>query len=290
MRKLMMPGLMLVALAGCGEDDSRTGAIEPVIRGLKTCLVEDVEETTVRHYPSVLQPASTTTLSFEVSGRLMQVNLAVGQSVGAGDVIAEIDPTSLELQVANAQAAVQQAESTARNAEEDFQRKSQLVERGVVTQADANQSRTDMETSQAQLVQARKQLETAEEDLGKSVLRAPFDGIVSSVDVESFTNVTAGSPVATIYADDSFESSFTVSFDIVNQLAVGMQAVIPPRRRSLDHPAGPCQRTRLPRRQRLGLPGRRLARRNQCAPESRHGRRDHAGNSRCRAVPATRCR
>ena len=226
MRKLMMPGLMLVALAGCGEDDNRTGAIEPVVRGLKTCLVEDVEETTVRHYPSVLQPASTTTLSFEVSGRLMQVNLAVGQSIGAGDVIAEIDPTSLELQVANARAAVQQAESTARNAEEDFQRKSQLVERGVVTQADANQSRTDMETSQAQLVQARKQLETAEEDLGKAVLRAPFDGIVSSVDVESFTNVTAGSPVATIYADDSFESSFTVSFDIVNQLAVGKQAVI----------------------------------------------------------------
>ncbi|MDA4845527.1 efflux RND transporter periplasmic adaptor subunit [Hoeflea poritis] len=226
MRKFLMPGLLLVALAGCGEDDSRTGAIEPVVRGLKTCLVEDVEETTVRHYPSVLQPSSTTTLSFEVTGRLMQVDLNVGQSVSAGDVIAEIDPTSLELQVDNAKAALQQAESTARNAEEDFKRKSQLVERGVITKAEADQSQTNMETSQAQVVQARKQLETAEENLGKSVLKAPFDGIVSSVDVESFTNVTAGSPVATIYADDRFESSFTVSFDIVNQIAVGKQAVI----------------------------------------------------------------
>ena len=226
MRRLLLPVLALALLSGCGEDANRTGDIEPVVRGLKTCLVEDVEDKTIRHYPSVLQPSSTTTLSFEVTGRLLQVNLDVGQSVDEGDVIAEIDPRSLQIQVDNAEAALRQAESTARNAEEDFSRKSQLVDQGVITKAEADQSRTNMETSQAQVVQAAKQLETAKENLDKSVLRAPFNGIVSSVDVQSFTNVSAGAPVATVYADDRFESSFTVSFDVVNRIAVGKNAIV----------------------------------------------------------------
>ncbi|MEM9106274.1 MAG: hypothetical protein AAGC96_11525, partial [Pseudomonadota bacterium] len=61
MQKYVVIGLALAVLSGCGEDETRTGSIEPVVRGVKTCTVEDVEETVVRRYPSVLQPSSTTT-------------------------------------------------------------------------------------------------------------------------------------------------------------------------------------------------------------------------------------
>lgn len=226
MRKLVILGLMVATLSGCGEDDSRTGEIEPVVRGLKSCLVDDIEQTTVRHYPSVLHPSSTTTLSFEVSGRLEEVKLDVGQRLNAGDVIATIDPKTLQIQVDNAQAALEQAQSTARNAKEDYDRKAKLVDRGVVTKSEADQSKTNMETSQAQVVQASKQLENATQDLDKAVLTAPYGGIVNSVDVESFTNVTAGTPIATIYADDQFESSFTVTFDVVSRVTVGREATV----------------------------------------------------------------
>ncbi len=226
MRLGFIVGLAMLALTGCGESDSRTGDIEPVVRGLKSCLVDDSEQTTVRRYPSVLQPASTTGLSFEISGRLTQVTLNVGQRVTEGEVIAEIDPTSLEFQVENAKASLRQAEVALRNAEEDYRRKTQLLSEGVVTKAQVDQSETSLESSRADEIQARKQLENAEEDLSKTVLRAPFDGIISRVDVDSFTNVTAGSAVATIYSDTDFESSFTVSFDVVNRIAVGKSATV----------------------------------------------------------------
>lgn len=226
MRIGILLGLAALVLAGCGEGDSRTGDVEPVVRGLKSCLVDDSAQTTIRRYPSVLQPASTTGLSFEISGRLKQVTLNVGQRVSEGEVLAEIDPTSLEFQVENARAAVRQAEVALRNAEEDYRRKTQLLSEGVVTQAQVDQSETALESSRAQDIQARKQLETAEEDLSKTVLRAPFHGIISRVDVDSFTNVTAGSAVATLYSDTDFESSFTVSFDVVTRIAVGKPAVV----------------------------------------------------------------
>lgn len=218
--------LISVLLAACSDSGSPPADAEPAVRGLKTVLIKESEETTARRYPSVLQPAEVTTLSFEVSGRLKAVDLDVGQRVEAGDVIAEIDTRSLQLQLESAQAALQQAESSARNAREDFERKEELFKKGVTTKAAVDQARTAMETSAAQVAQAKKQVETAEENLGKAVLTAPFAGIINTVQVESFANVAAGSPVVTIYQADTFEAAFSVSFEIVNQLAVGKKASI----------------------------------------------------------------
>ena len=60
MRLLIVLGIAALVLTGCGDNDSRTGEIESVVRGLKACLVDDSEQTTVRRYPSVLQPAPAT--------------------------------------------------------------------------------------------------------------------------------------------------------------------------------------------------------------------------------------
>lgn len=211
-------------LASCGEDDSRTGDIEPQARGLKTCEVAKSETNTVRRYPSVLQPSSITSLSFEISGKLQQVTLDVGQTVSEGEVLARIDPRSLQTQVDNASAALKSAEVTTQNAKDDYERKATLLEQGVSTKAQTDQALTTWKSNEAQEEQARKQLENAEQDLERAELKAPFDGIVGSVDMQSYTNVTAGTPVLTLYADDEFESAFTVSFDTVHQLTVGKPA------------------------------------------------------------------
>ena len=220
MRRNLMFCVLAVGLAACQEQNTVENA-EPPVRSLKTIVIEEVEETTIRRYPSVLQPASISTLSFEVSGRLQEVNLKVGERIKKGDLLAEIDTRSLEIQVESAEAALKEAQSLAKNAAEDAQRKEELLKKKVVTKAVADQSRTDAETSAARLVQAQRSLEDARENLGKSDLIAPFDGIINSVEVESFTNVSVGNPVATLYAADTFETNFSVSFDVVNRLAVG---------------------------------------------------------------------
>lgn len=218
--------LFVVVLAGCSDTGQTPENTEPPVRGLKTVLVEESEETTVRRYPSILQPSEVTTLSFEVSGRLREVSLDVGQRVSEGDIIAELDTSSLKLQLESAQAGLQQAESNARNAREDFERKDELLKKGVTTKAAVDQARTAMETTAAQVAQAQKQVETAERNLGKAALTAPFSGIINTVQVESFANVAAGAPVITLYAADTFEAAFSVSFDVVNRLAVGKKAAV----------------------------------------------------------------
>jgi len=224
LRLTFVLGLVL-SLGACdqSDDDAKT---EPVVRGLRTVVVKDVERSTTRKYPGVLQPASISTLSFQVSGQLTEVRLDVGQHVKKGQVLAKIDPKSLTLQVENAEAAVRQAESSAETAKADYERKLALQKKGVVSQAALDQAKNSAATAAAKLVQAKKQHETARDNLTKSELKAPYDGIVNTVEVKSFANVTPGAPVVTVYSASNFEASFSVSYDVINQLVVGKKATI----------------------------------------------------------------
>ncbi|MEO1067155.1 MAG: efflux RND transporter periplasmic adaptor subunit [Pseudomonadota bacterium] len=233
MRILLFLFLSLFVLSGCLDQTANSEQTEAPVRGLKTILIAETEETTERRYPSVLQPGSISTLSFEVAGRLQEVSLDVGQRIKKGDVLATLDPTSLEIQVETAQAALKEAQSLAKNAAEDAARKAELFEKQVVSKAVADESRTSAETSASRVVQAQRSLDTAQENLSKAALIAPFDGIINSVEVQSFANVATGGAVATIYAADAFESSFSVSFDVINRLAVGKKVRV----RLADNPS-----------------------------------------------------
>lgn len=212
---------LVLAVAGCREEEVTQ---DTVIRGLKTHLIEDVERNTTRRFPAVLEPAELSVLAFEVGGKLGEITLDVGQLLKAGDIVASLDPTSLELQVENAEAGLQQAQSAAKNAADTLVRTEELFERGSTTKVAVDDARTNAETSAATVVQAEKALETAQENLMKSELTAPFDAVVNSVDAQSFATVSAGAAIATVYAPEDFEVSFSVNFDTVNMLVVGTPA------------------------------------------------------------------
>lgn len=207
-------------LASCGEEESASDGQES-IRGLKTVLVQDQQQTTSRRFPSVLQPAEVTTLSFETAGKLGPVNLSVGQAFNQGDILAQMDRTALSLQLDASNATAEQARINAENAASTFERLNTLLERGVTTRAQVDDARANMQATAAQYAQTQKQAESAEENLSKTDLMAPYDGVINSVEVESFANVSLGAPVTTIYKTDSFEASFSVSYAVSQQLVVG---------------------------------------------------------------------
>ncbi|MEZ5872850.1 MAG: efflux RND transporter periplasmic adaptor subunit [Nitratireductor sp.] len=225
--------LPVLTLLGCQDQDNASGAQEPAVRGLKTVTIREQEETTTRRYPSVLQPADITTLSFETPGRIEQIDLKVGQRISSGEVVAKLDPRSLEIQVESSRAALSQAQAAVDNAVGDFERQEALFKEKVTTNAKLEQARANLDAARAQLDQSKKQLEGAEENLKKAILTAPFDGVVNSVEYEAFANVAAGSPVATIYSTDEFESSFSVSYDVNNRIAVGKKVQV----RLADNPS-----------------------------------------------------
>ncbi len=213
----------IIVLVGCKEEET---AAEKSVRGLKTYLVAKTESTSIRRFPAVLEASEIALLSFEVGGKLQGISLDVGQNVKAGDILATLDPISLQLQLDSARAALAQAQSSADNAQATFVRQTALLERGVTTRVAVDDARTNAETAEASLAQARKFFETSQQNLGKSELVAPFDGIVNAIEIESYATVGVGAPIVSVYPSDSFEIAFSVNFDTVNRLVVGKLATV----------------------------------------------------------------
>jgi RND family efflux transporter MFP subunit len=222
--RFVISAILIFGLQGCGE--KKQEATEQPVRGLRAYKVAATAESRIRRFPTVLQPADVSGLSFEIGGQLKAINLTVGQKVHLGDLLAEIDPRSLQTQVEQAGAGVQQAQAQLDNAEGDFQRKEELLKRGVATQAVFDQSRATMLSSRAQLDQARRQLELANHNLDRSKLLAPFSGTIARVEVKSFAQVTAGQPIATLYSDDRFETSFLAPSPTFQSLSVGQPVAV----------------------------------------------------------------
>src|SRR3989442_7602491 len=60
--------------------------------------------------PGAMTTAGDVRLAFKVPGKLAQVSVTVGQRVAAGQALAKLDTTDLEIALAQAQAAVQSAQ------------------------------------------------------------------------------------------------------------------------------------------------------------------------------------
>jgi RND family efflux transporter MFP subunit len=219
-----VPGLLtcliiLFGLQNCTRSNEQSE--EQPVRGLRAFKVSTAAESRVRRFPSVLQPADVSLLSFEISGQLKAISLEAGRKVQLGDLLAEIDPRSLQAQVEQANASVQQAEAQFNNAEADFQRKEELLKRGVTTQALYDQSKATLLTTRAQLDTARHQVDLANHNLDRSKLLAPFKGTIAGVEVKSFAQVATGQPIVTVYSDDRFEVSFLAPPGTFQSLKVG---------------------------------------------------------------------
>ena len=92
----------LLFLAACG--DVKEEAREEPVRGLKVFEVSATADNMVRRYPSVIQPADESRLSFEIAGQLTEMTLEVGQEVEAGQELLTLDPTTLRYEVQQAEA------------------------------------------------------------------------------------------------------------------------------------------------------------------------------------------
>ncbi len=125
--------LFLAQLVACGVEEKVD--TEPRIRGVKTGLIGEIENTITRRYPTKLHSTDISTLSFEVGGRLQERRLEVGQRVSAGQVLLSLDPTSLRLAVGKAEAALQQALATASDSVSDLQRQQSLYQQRIVSRA-----------------------------------------------------------------------------------------------------------------------------------------------------------
>lgn len=121
--------------------------------------------------PGTVQAIRTVAVNAQVSGAILALNVEEGDRVERGDVIARLDDRELSAQMRAAQASLEVSDAA-------YKRAQQLVDAGIITQAEFDVERTQYEAARAQA----DQLETR---IGYTVLRAPLGGVITSRDVQS---------------------------------------------------------------------------------------------------------
>ncbi|MPZ19403.1 MAG: efflux RND transporter periplasmic adaptor subunit [Luteitalea sp.] len=170
-------------------------------------VVETVEAT------GTVEPVDTVEVGSQVTGTLKTLAADFNDIVKRGQVIATLDPASLEAQLQQAEASVRRLEAEVesarvqvKDAEQKQARAEALARDQLLAASDLDSARITTEVSraalksvEAQLVQARASLEQSRVNLGHTIITAPVDGIVLSRDVEVGQTVTASLETPTLF-------------------------------------------------------------------------------------------
>ncbi|MCP3415256.1 efflux RND transporter periplasmic adaptor subunit [Bradyrhizobium brasilense] len=158
-------------------------------------------------------PIQTVDLVARVQGFLQAINYQDGSLVKAGTTLFTIEPETYKLKLEQAQAAEVGAQATLKQAELDFKRQTDLVQRQAVSQATLDTSTSTRDNAQASLQQAQVNTRIAAVNYGYTNVAAPFDGIVSNhlVSIGELVGVTSPTQLATIVQLDPIYVNFNVN-------------------------------------------------------------------------------
>lgn len=189
-----------------------------------------------RTFSGTARAGKKSALSFKVSGTIEKIPVQVGDIVSRGDILAEVDPTDFSVNYDGAVAGLKSAEADAEAAKtsvqttmSNYSRVEKLYESSNVSLSEFEQARGEYETAQAQLQAAlsgiktaQTQLEAAENQLQYTKLKAPFDGVVNTVDLEENEEVTPGTTVVTLSGLGTIDVVVNLSDIYIASVARGM--------------------------------------------------------------------
>jgi RND family efflux transporter MFP subunit len=137
------------------------------------------------------------TVSAQISGRIVEVKFDVGDAVRKGEVIVRIDEREVSDALASSQAQIAQAQAALRNAKANYERTQQLFKQSFVSQAALDRALSEFQAAQAQLQAAVAVASQAATVKGFATVTAPYGGIVAARHVELGEAVTPGKPLMT---------------------------------------------------------------------------------------------
>ena len=135
------------------------------------------------------------TMSAQTAGRIAEVFVDVDDYVEAGQQIVRFTDVEQQSSLRQARAALTEARAQAVQADEQFRRVSDLVEKGSVSRREYDQALAAREAARARVESAQSSVEATEQQLEYTLVRAPYAGIVTERHVEVGEAVGIGQPL-----------------------------------------------------------------------------------------------
>ncbi|NLE88091.1 MAG: efflux RND transporter periplasmic adaptor subunit [Myxococcales bacterium] len=177
-------------------------------------------------FEGTLQAVEQAELGFKVSGRLARLEVAVGDRIKRGAVLARLDAGEAAAQVKSAEAALRAAEAQLFLAKDSETRTQRVVREGVQPESFGVQATQQRSLAEAQRDGAAAQLVLARQNLANHAIVAPFDGTVTRAPEGTGAVVSPGVPLFHIADLSRLKLVGSVSSNDADLVRVGAEVEI----------------------------------------------------------------
>lgn len=185
--------MVVLALLPSCRNRVTTRSDEP--RPVKVATIEALDYTE-RDFAGMATADDAVNLAFKLSGQVSSVDVSKGDAVRRGQLLAQLDPRDVELQVESDRSQYERARS-------QYERMQRLLDHEAVSQQEYESARTTF-------VQAQSTYENSRDLLSQTKLRAPFDGVIERTYVDTYQRVQSGQTILRLVSPISTTVEFTM--------------------------------------------------------------------------------
>ncbi|GMV68033.1 MAG: hypothetical protein AMXMBFR76_04720 [Pseudomonadota bacterium] len=199
MSALMRFGLLLTTLtllpgaAFAAPRAAETAAGAP----LNTFIVERARVARETAFDGTLEAIDQSTVAAQTSGRVIEVLYDVGDHVEKGAIIMRLTGNEQRARTVAAEAALAEVRTRLAEVQLNHGRIKEVYDKKLIAKADYDKADADLSAARARVDAAQAALDQAREDLGYTVVRAPYPGIVVARRVQVGETVGPGQPLMT---------------------------------------------------------------------------------------------
>ena len=213
-----------ISLAGCGKGDGKEAEAPPPALLVSREDVFVVSNSALTSGPSItgsVEPERRADLRAEVPAVVLAVLKENGDSVKRGDLLVRLDQTSIRDSLMSAEASMSAASQAYEQAQRQYERMAKLRETGVVSTQQVEDVEVRRNTAQSDREAARTRVVTARQQLARTEVRAPFDGIISDRKLSAGDTAQIGKELLKVIDPSSLRFEGFVSADNVGEVRTG---------------------------------------------------------------------
>ena len=175
----------------------------------------------LRRISGTLQAVETAQLSFNVSGRVSDVMVNLGDTVSKNQPLAKLDDKDFDLLLQGMRAELEQTEARVVETKAEFERYSELVQKQLVSKSGYDNVKSAYRAAVGARDLAISRLEITENEVADTVLYAPYNGKITQRFIEPSQQINANQAAFSIEGDNGLEISAIIPEGMIQRLTQG---------------------------------------------------------------------
>ena len=212
--------LALFFVAACSEKPvEKKGAPPTLITTTQAKVVAlEVSERTLGSLEAVNDPK----ISAEIAGKITKIGVRAGEMVKKGQLLAQIDPSDATHQVEADRGEVARLSALLAQQERVLARQSELVQKNFISKNALDEVSAQRDALKNQLATAQARAGLARDNVGKTQIRAPFDGVVEEQMAAAGDYIKLGDPIFKLVSNTKLRAHLPFPESAAPRLRVGM--------------------------------------------------------------------